>query len=172
MVGEARGGWGMLHNPTTSHWNDDIPGWAWSQLYTAAHVGSYVSHYCGARQGVYRIVGLNADEDVSAIASLDRVCDSDHTGTLYIGRTNYQRSLSNRLGQLVRSIRKPCNLACEHTAINRLRKSLLLSNRFPEKRLAFAWCYEEQPYIAESELLDAYFRSFGEIPPLNRRQGL
>ena len=41
------------------HWNDNIPG-MWVEPYTLATVGSYISSFCEARPGVYRLMGREA----------------------------------------------------------------------------------------------------------------
>ncbi len=70
--------------------------------------------------GVYRLIGLTAEHDVTALASIDRISGRDQTGTLYIGSAG---NLLGRLGRLVRSLRErsqPKN--SEHGAAERLSK--------------------------------------------------
>jgi hypothetical protein len=151
-----------------AHWNTDIPG-MWVKPHTLATVGSYVSSFCEPLPGVYRLIALDDNGDA---ATLDRMCDRDKTGTLYIGKESKTFSDRSRLGKLIRSLRPPRSSGVfndEHKAGYRLRRHPTLSQRFPESKLAIAWCYTDDPTNAEGVLFDTYFASFGDLPPLNRR---
>jgi hypothetical protein len=154
-------------NGRVAHWNVDVPG-HWERLYPLERVGSYISKYCEPRPGVYRLIAL---DDAGKPASLDRVCGSDQTGTLYIGCEGKNFAVRSRLSKLVRSLRDPGGRVHnrEHLAGYRLRTHQALSERFPVTHLALTWCYTEQQNSkrAEEILLDAYFESFGDSPPLN-----
>jgi hypothetical protein len=158
----------MLLDGKIVHWNIDIPG-IWVGPYTLATVGSYVSSFCASSPGVYRLIALDDNGDA---VTLERMCDRDRTGTLYIGKEGKTFSDRSRLSKLIRSLRPPRHGGVyndEHKAGYRLRRHPILSQRFPESKLAVAWCYSDDPPKAESTLLDAYFASFGDLPPLNRR---
>jgi hypothetical protein len=148
------------------HWNTNIPG-IWVK-HTLATVGSRVHSFCEDRPGVYRLIALDDNGDA---ATLERVCDRDRTGTLYIGKEGKTFSNRSQLGKLVQSLRPPRRglYNKSHEAGNRLRRHPVLSQRFPESKLAVAWCYSDEPAISEGTLLDAYFASFGDLPPLNRQ---
>jgi hypothetical protein len=155
-----------------AHWNIDVPG-EWIGPYTLKQVGSYVSRLCKPKAGVYRLIGLN---DAGKPASLDRICGNDRTGTLYIGCEGKNFAVRSRLSKLVRSLREPRGRGRgvhiyneEHNAGSRLRRHPILSQRFPVSKLAITWCYSAECYLAERALLDAYFASFGDTPPLNRK---
>jgi hypothetical protein len=153
-----------------AHWNISVPG-HWVGPYTVKRVGHYVSDYCQPTSGVYRLIGL---DDSGKPASLNRICGSDQTGTLYIGREGKNFAVRSRLSKLVRSLQEPrrrgegCSYNEEHHAGYRLRRHFSLSRRFPISHLAITWCYSRQSALAERILLDAYFREFGDTPPLNR----
>jgi hypothetical protein len=154
------------------HWNKDVPG-SWVGPHTLAAVGSYVSSLCKSLPGVYRLIAL---DDTGAPATLQRMCGTDSTGTLYIGMEGRTFSDRSRLTKLVRSLRPPRGHGRgvfihnrEHHAGYRLRRHQILSQKFPPEKLALTWCYSNQPALAEAALLDIYFDSFGDTPPLNRR---
>lgn len=148
------------------HWNTNIPG-IW-HTHPLATVGAYVHSLCEDKPGVYRLIALDDNGDK---ATLERVCDRDRTGTLYIGKEGKTLSNRSQLGKLVQSLRPPRRGLYNkpHEAGNRLRRHPVLSQRFPESKLAIAWCYSNEPALAEGTLLDVYFASFGELPPLNRQ---
>jgi hypothetical protein len=156
----------LVHNQV-AHWNTSIPG-RWRGPKTLDEVGSYASSFCGPYAGVYRLIGL--DEDGKP-AVLDRICGRDRTGTLYIG-CDQNLGVRSRLSQLVRSLEENSgwkSLNREHNAGYRLRAHQTLSQRFSTSRLAITWCYIDQCRDGEAALLRAYYWSFGEDPPLNRR---
>lgn len=154
------------------HWNVEIIG-AWSRLHLVEEVSSYISQFLEHKPGVYRLVGL-AEADLRQPATLDRICGRDETGTLYIGREGKNFAVRSRLSQTMRSLRQRGRyslLSTEHNAGYLLRTNTLLSRRFPNNKLAVAWSYDDNPSIAENNLLVTYVESFGEAPPLNRQQG-
>jgi hypothetical protein len=154
------------------HWNADLPG-IWSSLVRPDEAGSYIAGFitsnCG---GVYRLVGL-ANPGINVPAKIDRVCGSDETGTLYIGRASSQRSLQLRLGTLFRTLNARKGIVYSgHSAAEFLRHHPLLSARFPLDRVAVTWSYDYYDTMAEQILFARYVRSFGEAPPLNLQRGL
>jgi len=158
----------MILDGKIVHWNTDVPG-MWVGPHALSTVGSYISSFCKSLPGVYRLIAL--DENGGA-ATLERMCGRDATGTLYIGMEGKTFSERSRLTKLVRSLRPPRHGVVynnEHKAGYRLRRHPVLSQRFPENKLAITWCYSDHPVLAEGILLDAYFASFGDTPPLNRR---
>lgn len=150
------------------HWNESVPG-DWVGPHTLETLGSYVSSFCSDEPGVYRLIGLDDD---GKPAVLDRMCDRDKTGTLYIGKEGRTFADRSRLTKLVRSLRPPRSGPVyndEHDAGYRLRRHSILSARFPPNRVALTWCYSSSPALAESALFETYFDSFGDVPPLNFR---
>jgi hypothetical protein len=150
------------------HWNESVPG-NWVGPHDLKTLGSYVSSFCSDKPGIYRLIGL---EDKGKPAVLDRMCDRDETGTLYIGKEGKTFAVRSRLTKLVRSLQAPRRgpvYNSEHDAGRRLRSHSVLSARFPLDRVALTWCYSSSPSMAESSLFETYFRSFGDIPPLNFR---
>lgn len=114
--------------------------------------------------GVYRLIALQENGDLSKPATIARICGEDRTGTLYIGEAG---DLSLRLNQMRRS-------ACEHrsegshSAITMLRRIRRLN--YPAQRLAVALMFTRRFTRAiERDLLHTYINSFGEMPPLNYR---
>jgi hypothetical protein len=151
------------------HWNEEIPG-VWSDLVPLVEMGS-IFRRLQAETGVYRLVGL-AEAGVNTPAIFNRMCGQDKTGTLYIGREGKNFAIRSRLSQLARSLREKPRRGLwntEHSAGSRLRLHPTLSERFPVSKLAIAWCYDARHVYAERKLLDLYFWSFGDTPPLNRK---
>jgi hypothetical protein len=114
--------------------------------------------------GVYRIIALASEGDLTKPAVLNRICGQDMTGTLYIGET---KSLSNRLNQLRRSARSH-RPERSHRAISMLRQIPILD--FPLNKLGVALLFTGRDTTGvESDLIRAYMNSFGDTPPLNYR---
>src|SRR5262249_37505994 len=65
-------------------WNDIC-----SQLHWELHLveGGYFRRKHHGYYGVYRIVGLAVDGDITKPAVLSRICGQDATGTLYVGES-------------------------------------------------------------------------------------
>jgi hypothetical protein len=142
-------------------WNDLCSELAWE---THSIEGGYFSEKNHGRCGVYRLIALASEDDLTRPATLSRVCGQDTTGTLYIGEA---KSLNIRLNQLRRSARlRSFRREKTHGAINMLRKIPVLN--YPTNRLAVALCFTiTQTRIIEEHLIYAYMNSFGEMPPLN-----
>jgi hypothetical protein len=119
-------------------------------------------HY--AFWGVYRLIALEQPGDLSRPAKLARVCGEDSTGTLYIGEAS---DLSLRLNQMRRTARRRRSEG-SHSAISMLRRIKRLD--YPEEKLGISFMFTDRLTRAiESDLLQAYINSFGEMPPLNYR---
>lgn len=113
--------------------------------------------YCG----VYRLIGLASEGDLTKPATLNRVCGQDTTGTLYIGEAGF---LSDRLNQLRRSLLSNEN---SHGAIRRLKRNPLLKSGFPSNKLAIALLFTGlKTGMVQNDLIEAYINSFGDTPPL------
>ena len=121
--------------------------------------------------GVYRLIGCASRETIKRNQRfrvvfptvINRACGQDTNGTLYIG---CGRPLSSRLNALRRSLHRG---SAEHGAPETLRYYSRLNQIFPPDKLAIAVFQCFNCKYAESDLLDAYINSFGEIPPLNLR---
>jgi hypothetical protein len=154
---------------TRPPWNEQVPG-HWQSLRRIVDVGSYIGDFVEYRGGCYRLIAL-ADIGTVTPAIINRVCGSDETGTLYIGRGGWRSTVRFRLQQLVRSLTRWRVGDGEHGAGNLIRSNQHLKKMFPIECLAVTWTYEKHPTIAESNLLWHYFESFGEIQPLNVERG-
>ena len=132
-------------------WNDLCSELDWkSCLLEDAYFSRKHHRYCG----VYRLIGLASEGDLTRPATLSRLCGQDTTGTLYIG---YASSLNKRLNQLRQG---------SHNAVRMLRSVPLL--KFPSKSLAIAFLFTGLAARAvERDLIRAYMNSFGDTPPLN-----
>jgi hypothetical protein len=125
--------------------------------------GGYFPKKKHAYCGVYRLIGLAADDDVTKPATLNRVCGQDTTGTLYIGHAG---RLNERLNQLRRSLLSRHENS--HGAIGALLSVTELASRFPPNRLAISLLYTGiRPRFVEGTLIGAYRNAFGDTPPLN-----
>jgi hypothetical protein len=144
-------------------WNDLCSELSW-EFHTI--VGGYFSAKNHGACGVYRLIALASEGDLTKSATLNRVCGQDTTGTLYIGEA---QSLSNRLNQLRRSAHvHSLRRERSHGAINMLRQIPILN--YPSNRLAVALLFTApQTRMIEEHLIYAYINSFGEMPPLNYR---
>jgi hypothetical protein len=111
--------------------------------------------------GVYRLVALDSSKSGIVPAPLERVCGTDPTGTLYIGRSE---SLRNRLSSLVRSQNPTKILGGDHIPV-----SGKLAKRFPRQWLAITWQRTNSGdcRMREATLFGHYMARFGELPPMN-----
>lgn len=110
--------------------------------------------------GVYRLIGLEVDNDITRPVTLNRVCGQDKSGTLYIGKSNF---LNERLNAIQRTAFRRER---SHGAISMLRQIPKLG--FLPNKLAVALMFTEiKPRAVERDLISAYINSFGDTPPLN-----
>ena len=129
-------------------------------LYTVD--GGYFSKKDHGYTGVYRLIGLEKDNDLTNPATLSRICGQDSSGTLYIGESGW---LNQRLNQLRRSLKREDT----HGAIRTWRSTPVLKSRFPPNRLGVGILFTAVGMSAavEQDLIQAYMNSFGDTPPLN-----
>jgi hypothetical protein len=140
-------------------WNDLCSDLGW-ELHLVE--GGYFSRKHHDYWGVYRLIGLTSEGDLTRPAVLNRVCGQDATGTLYIG---YAISLSHRLNQLRRSL---LSREDSHSAVRMMNRIPLL--KFPPNKLAIALrSTGRYPRFVERCLIEAYINSFGDPPTLNYR---
>jgi hypothetical protein len=116
--------------------------------------------------GVYRLYGV-ASEDGPGFKKgwpgvINRACGTDMTGTLYIGRA---RRLSDRLNGLRRALLTGHG---SHDVPSMLRYLMRLHQAYPSNTLKVALLPFANYKRVESDLIDAYVNSFGELPPLWR----
>lgn len=143
-------------------WNDLCSELSWE---THSIISGYFSERNHGGGGVYRLIALASESDLTRPAILNRICGQDTTGTLYIGEAG---SLSIRLNRLRRSARLGSLRREEsHGAINMLRKIPVLN--YPPNKLAVALCFvgTQTRKLVEEHLIYAYINSLGEMPPLN-----
>ena len=146
-----------IPGPCLPTWNDICSELDW-ELYLLE--GGHFSSKHHGYWGVYRLVGLATEHDLTTTATLSRLCGQDTTGTLYIGHSN---NLSDRLNKLRRSAMSNEE---SHNAIRVLRSIPIL--KFPSNRLAIALLFTSlRPRRVESDLIECYVHSFGDAPPLN-----
>lgn len=158
-VSDLREYWELLHAGKTSNviyqwhmpeWVDICSEMDW-EIYPLT--GGYFSKRNHDHCGVYRLVGLSGNGDLSRPAILDRVGGKDITGTLYIGEAG---RLNMRLNQLRLGKHQASNLPT------------ILESVFPPEQLAIALMFTHTfTKWIERDLINAYINSFGEAPPLN-----
>ena len=115
---------------------------------------------CKHVPGVYRLVALKEPNSLVP-EPLNRVCGTDETGTVYIGKSN---ELQHRVAELVMQHRVG-NLTKAHVPL-----SAKMAEKFDENRLAVCWEFSPEgasPRAREAQLLALYNAEFGELPPLN-----
>jgi hypothetical protein len=122
--------------------------------FTAKHHGYF---------GVYRLIALASDRDLTKPATLNRVARQDTSGTLYIGETG---NLARRLNEMQRSGWGHRN-EDSHGAIGML-KQIACLDYFPNKLgIALLFTTLSDTKSVEKDLIRAYINSFGDTPPLN-----
>jgi hypothetical protein len=125
--------------------------------------GNYTSEW----RGVYRIF--------SPGTTTDRFCSKDPTGTLYLGRAGSERGWS------ILRIRIKAIAKREHHATTSWRYTERIQQKYPWDPLAVEWAYTGERLnhkgkkisdapLAEGWLLDCYYDSYGEYPPLNQKR--
>jgi hypothetical protein len=123
--------------------------------------GRYSSHWIG----VYRIFVPDK--------TINRLCASDPTGTLYLGRAGSKRGWSILRTRLMQMAKR------EHHATRCWSDNQRLSQMYPWETVAVDWAYTPNRLnymgqsvpgsrMAEVWLLWCYNDTFGEYPPLNQ----
>jgi hypothetical protein len=113
--------------------------------------------------GVYRLIALETEGDISKPATLNRVCGQDTSGTLYIGEST---DLGRRLNELRRSAGH--RREGSHGAVGMLRQ--ITGLHYPVAKLGIALLFTgRQTKSIERDLIWAYMNTFGDTPPLNYR---
>ncbi|WP_256807140.1 hypothetical protein [Bradyrhizobium sp. Bra64] len=148
----------------------DMPSWEIIRIFLPwEHYplgGGYFSAKDHGSSGVYLLIGLDADDDLSKPSTFNRICGQDRTGTLYIGEAS---DLARRLNQLRRSA--ALRTERSHRAIQSLQSIWRLN--YPIARLAVAFIRTgNNTRWIERDLILAYINTFGDTPPLNYRFSL
>lgn len=113
--------------------------------------------------GVYRLIALASERDLTGPATLNRVAGQDASGTLYIGETG---NLARRLNELQRSGWGHRH-EDSHGAIGML-KQIGCLDFFPNKvGIALFFTTLSDTRSVERDLIRSYMSSFGDTPPLN-----
>ena len=141
----------------------------WSQLFRGPNFRNAQGEAWGVccsptAGGIYRIIALQSDGDFKP-ATIERLLGSDASGTLYVGCAS--ATLCGRLGDVTRTLISGKNQ--NHTAAFRLIETGPVAERFPLRRLAITWQYDDDPAKAEEKYLAHYKLVFGETPPLNEQ---
>lgn len=139
----------------------------WSQLYRITDRDKNpwfndVSLKQSKGHGVYRLVALQNETDYHPMP-INRVCDTDSTGTIYLGAA---MSLLGRIGDLV-ATHNPLYKSTKHRPL-----PATLAQMLPPERLAVCFQHVPEnmsPFDKEHELMKLYYEKFGERPPLNRQ---
>ena len=127
--------------------------------------GGYFTRKHRGYFGVYRLIALAAECDLTKPATLNRVAGQDASGTLYIGETG---NLARRLNEFQRSGWGNRN-EDSHGAISML-KQIHCLDYFPKKLgIALLFTTLSDTKRVERDLIRAYMNSFGDTPPLNYR---
>ena len=147
----------------------EMPPWAdvCSDLDWEFHLpddGYFTSRHHGY-WGVYRLIALAAERDLTKPATLNRVAGQDASGTLYIGETG---NLARRLNQMRRSGWGDRN-EDSHGAIGMLKQIACLDFLPNKVGIALHFTAVGDSKRVESDLIRAYMNSFGDTPPLNCR---
>jgi hypothetical protein len=140
----------------------DLPGLKWSP---PLRIVEQWAPDCTPGSGCYLLVASAQD---GGIASIQRVCGVDASGTLYIGRAG---SIEWRVNELRKTLR-PAEYVGAHGAGLLLRNIQIFREAFPVQNLAVQWALCEEPGETEARLIDTYVRHFGEGPPLNRQRSV
>lgn len=141
----------------------EMPSWEdiCSQLTWEFHLlddGSFSSKHHGFC-GVYRLIALEHEGDLTKPVALHRVCGLDKSGTLYIGKAS---DLSRRLNKMKLSG------SGSHSAISMMRQ--IPHFELFAKKLGIALLFTvSDARGVEGDLIRAYLNSFGDTPPLNYR---
>lgn len=112
-------------------------------------------------QGIYRIYLFNNKNKPQQI---NRFCNIDYSGLIYIGCT-YKQNVETRLLNFIRSME---NLKTNnHSGGNKISKFETINNLITENILMFECKEYKNSKIQEFIELEDYISKFGEKPPLN-----
>jgi hypothetical protein len=156
-VGDALGLFQIYEMPP---WDQICRVMSWQ--YYLVDGGSFGKRHFGFT-GVYRLIALATEGDVSKPATLNRVCGQDESGTLYIGES---MDMGRRLNEFRRSTEHRRERS--HGTASMLRQITGLN--YPVAKLGVALLFTgARTKDIEHDLLWAYMNTFGDTPPLNYR---
>ena len=95
---------------------------------------------------------------------INRLLGTDSEGILYIGKAD---SFTNRVAELKKSI-SPQYKSGSHECGSRYKSHSHIQGAFPYEKLYLSLVSSTDPRSTESDLLQQYEKTFGELPPLNR----
>ncbi len=113
-------------------------------------------------RGIYQIYAKLNDEFIT----INRFCDIDISGKLYIGTTNRQ-TLRKRLNQFRLSSDENYNTYNHSGALKYKNRPIIKQTLGQNHILFFSYIEVENPNELEMQLLQQYAEQFGEYPPLN-----
>lgn len=102
-------------------------------------------------------------KDNGKVRSIERFLGTDTDGILYIGSAS---SYLDRIIDLKKTL-DPNYISAPHICGRRYNKNDNIKKEFPYPNLFIRLIGHDKPKDKERELLDQYFKKFGEVPPLN-----
>jgi hypothetical protein len=124
---------------------------------------SLINASFGSSGGIYKVSCLQGD-DSNDVIPVQRLLGEDSDGILYIGMA---ASFVDRVIDLKKSV-APQYISRGHECGIRIKQHEAISKAFPYERLVVSFIGSDSPRVAESDALNEYYRTFGELPPLNR----
>ncbi len=109
--------------------------------------------------GLYKIVAVRDGVRVP----INRFLGTDEEGVLYIGKAT---SYLDRVINLKKSI-SPNYKGTSHICGRRYKSNPNIALKFPYDLLHIELIFSEDPEKLEKLFLNAYFKKYGEVPPLN-----
>lgn len=112
--------------------------------------------------GIYKIIAIKDNVPVA----INRLLGADNNGILYIGKAT---SFLDRVIELKKST-DPNYISSNHEFGSRYKKHSEIRSLFPFENISVSLELCDNPAETESAELKKYYETFGELPPLNRRQ--
>ncbi|MBI4945509.1 MAG: hypothetical protein HY840_03805 [Bacteroidetes bacterium] len=109
--------------------------------------------------GVYKMIAVRNEQRVP----INRFLGTDNEGVLYIGKAT---SYVDRVIELKKSIAADYK-GTGHICGRRYKSNPKIAKQFPYEHLFVELIQTDKPEEKEKELLEAYFITYGEVPPLN-----
>lgn len=122
-----------------------------------------LNHDFGVHGGAYRLFSISSNK----IKPIGRLLGKDKKGTLYIGKAD---SYVKRLVDLKKTI-SPDYKSNPHICGRRYKLNTDIALRFPFENLFVELFPDKLPEKREAHLLNGYFDTYGEVPPLNANGG-
>ena len=109
--------------------------------------------------GVYKIIAVRNGQRIP----INRFLGTDNEGVLYIGKAI---SFVDRVIELKKSIDPDYN-GTGHICGRRYKSNPKIAEQFPYDQLFVDLFQTDKPEEKEKEFFEAYFNTYGEVPPLN-----